>query len=62
MSEVGADFFRPCYFSLNKGHWLNTLELQEPLRVSRGLVCFRVVEFCSSRRQVGSLNFSDITT
>jgi hypothetical protein len=46
-AKVGADFFVPRCFSLNKGRWLNHLKLQQPLRVSRSLVCFRVVGFCS---------------
>ena len=45
--KVGADFFVPRCFSVNKGPWLNHLELQQPLVISRGLVCFRVVVFCS---------------
>jgi len=46
-ATVGADFFVPCCFSLNKGRWLNHLRLQQPLHVSRSLVCFRVVGFCN---------------
>ena len=46
-ATVGADFFVPRCFSLNKGRWLNHLKLQQPLHVSRSLVCFRVVGFCS---------------
>ena len=36
----------PSCFSLSKGLWLNHLELQQPLRIRRGLVCFRIVGFC----------------
>ena len=40
-------FSVPRCFSLNKGRWLNHLTLQQPLLVSRILVCFRVVGSCS---------------
>jgi hypothetical protein len=44
-SIAGANFLSPCRFSLSKSHLLNHSEFLQPLRISRGLVCFRVVGF-----------------
>jgi hypothetical protein len=44
-SESRCRFFVPSCFSLSKGHWLNHVEYQQPLRITWSLVTFRVVEF-----------------